>query len=296
MNKAEYLTKLLKKGGNEATLYLLELFSELQDELESVKQSLEKNPPEETKIEKIAIKLATKLATLEKGDKGDKGDTPTTDEVKPIIESLLPNDDYYIKTIAPLLTKAVSEIEVIHGKTPTKEEILSLIEEVMPEPKMHSEEEMQSMIEPLLPNKEDLIDEIETDLEEDIPKLGEPIRDALELINEEDKKLKIEAVGYLREELDNLKKIKSSTFGGGGGTSGVYSHLDLYDLSSQTDGVLKTFSVPGMTKPFFMISSDFPTPLFLNNGFTYSSTANTITLTTDNAPSSGSQLGLFYSF
>lgn len=293
MNKAEYLTKLLKKGGNEASLYLLELFSELQDELESVKQSLEKNPPEETKIEKIATKLATKLAIIEKGDKGDM---PTADDIKPIIESLMPNEEYYIKTITPLLAKAVSEIKVVNGKTPTKEEILSLIEEVMPEPKMHSEEEMQSMIEPLIPKKEDLIDEIETDLEQDIPKLGEPIRDALELISEEDKKLKIEAVGYLRKELDDLKKIKSSTFGGGGGTSGVFSHLDLYDLSSQTNGVLKTFSVPGMTKPYFIISSDFPTPLFLGNGFTYSSTANTITLTTDNAPSSGSQLGLFYSF
>lgn len=53
-------------------------------------------------------------------------------------------------------------------------------------------------VKPLLPTVKDI--------ENNLPQLGEPIRDALELINEEDKKLKIDAIGYLREELDKLKK------------------------------------------------------------------------------------------
>lgn len=60
------------------------------------------------------------------------------------------------------------------------------------------------------------IDEIEKDL----PKLGLSVRDSLELIQEEKEKLKIEAIGYLRKELDELKdliKSKSTSTGSVGG-------------------------------------------------------------------------------
>lgn len=174
-------------------------------------------------------------------------------------------------------------------------DMMSKMESKMEEVKDGKDADEERMIEELtskIPKAEEILDKVEKDL----PKLGEPIRDSLELIEDEDKKLKIEAIGYLRKELDELKRMASKITLGGGGVSSISSHLDLYDLSSQTNGVLFTFSVPGMAKPYMLLSSDFPTPLFLNNGFTYSATNNTITLTTDNAPSSGSQLGLFYSF
>lgn len=63
-----------------------------------------------------------------------------------------------------------------------------------------------SELKPLIPK--------EVVLEKEIPEMGEPIRDALEKLTDDDR-LKIEAIKDLREELDDLKKFKKS-YGGGG--------------------------------------------------------------------------------
>lgn len=135
------------------------------------------------------------------------------------------------------------------------------------------------------------------DIEKDLPKLGTSIRDGLELLVDNERLDKSAVKGFdevllaikrLEEELKKIRdaKFSSSNFIGGG----VSKTPEAFDLSSKTNGVLKTFSVPGLSKALFVMSSDFPTVLMLNNGFTYSATTNTITLQTDNAPSSGSQL------
>jgi hypothetical protein len=78
--------------------------------------------------------------------------------------------------------------------------------------------------------------------------------------------------------------------GGGGDIS------YMKDLSTLTDGSTKTFTVPYNRKAHFVVGSDFPSILFENNGFTVSGAdRTTLTLTSVNAPSSGSQLGFFYS-
>lgn len=67
----------------------------------------------------------------------------------------------------------------------------------------------------------------------------------------------------------------------------------LADLSSSTDGVTKVFTLPINPSRIIMVTcSDFPTVLFLNNGFTRA--GGVLTLTVDNAPSQGSQLGCLY--
>ena len=75
------------------------------------------------------------------------------------------------------------------------------------------------------------------------PDTGQMIVSKLETLDEEDK-LKIESIKNLRDELDKLeKKMKSSgvvSYGGGGGGGAVKS----YNLSSQLNGILKTFSLP----------------------------------------------------
>ena len=66
----------------------------------------------------------------------------------------------------------------------------------------------------------------------------------------------------------------------------------LADLTDQTNGVTKVFTVPSFRRAIMVMGSDFPTVLFSGNGFTAGGV--TLTLTTTNAPSEGSQLGFLY--
>ncbi len=70
--------------------------------------------------------------------------------------------------------------------------------------------------------------------------------------------------------------------------------VKFYDLSSQTNGSTKIFTVPkGLAG--VIIGSDFPTILMENNGFTLNKTRTQLTLTFATAPSAGSQLLYQYS-
>jgi hypothetical protein len=104
--------------------------------------------------------------------------------------------------------------------------------------------------------------------------------------DEKIKKEKVEGLSELEDEIKVVKNTNRLGLRAAGDT--VY----LADLSTQTNGVLKSFTIPLYRRPIMVIGSDFPTALFLNNGFTI--VPGTVTLTTDNAPSSGSQLGFLY--
>lgn len=85
------------------------------------------------------------------------------------------------------------------------------------------------------------IDEIEKDL----PRLGKPIRDALELLPDGEK-LKIEAIENLREELDRLKN--EAKLGGGTQTGFNAGALQIHMIDDETptgtkNGVNKTFTL-----------------------------------------------------
>jgi len=87
------------------------------------------------------------------------------------------------------------------------------------------------------------------------------------------------------------KKFKNLVVGKGKkGGSGDVIHME--DLTSQTNGITKVFTVPAHRKALMVICSDFPTILLSGNGFTTSGT--TLTLTPTNAPSSGAQLAFQY--
>jgi hypothetical protein len=91
-------------------------------------------------------------------------------------------------------------------------------------------------------------------------------------------------------EIESLAKVAQATkrtFGAAG------NFIYVSDLSSQTNGVLKTFTVPAHSRGIMVMGSDFPSILFNGNGYS-EPTATTITLTTENAPSTGSQLGYMY--
>lgn len=134
------------------------------------------------------FKFAEKIANnILKDVKGDKGDSPT--------------DEHLVSLIKPLVPEAIP------GYTPTDEELLNLIEPLIPE--IDTDEVVadataivESNLIPLIP--------IVPKLNEELPKLGFPIRDGLESIKEEEDKLKIEAIKNLRAELDETKKAATS--------------------------------------------------------------------------------------
>jgi len=120
---------------------------------------------------------------------------------------------------------------------------------------------------PLIPPK--------IDLGTELPKLGEPIRDALELL-QGDERLDKSAIKGLQEELDRILKIaesKTQIIGGGGvGKQNVY----YYDLSSQLNGVLKTFSMPAFARILDVKLSSAPV---LRPTVDWTSDANAYTIT-----------------
>jgi len=97
----------------------------------------------------------------------------------------------------------------------------------------------------------------------------------------------------MMDKMDRMMKAMASSSANRGGARSSHA-MKVYNLSSYTNGTLKVFSVPKNVVGF-VISSDFPTILMENAGFTKNAATTTITLTTDNAPSSGSQLSFIYS-
>ena len=118
-----------------------------------------------------------------------------------------------------------------------------------------------------------------TELSEHLAKLdaliiGENVRNSLEALPEGEK-LAIEAIEGLRKELNELKKARGGATNGGGivGRDIVKD----YDLSSQLDGVTKTFNIPAVWNIISVHCSSFPHALRKNIDFTY--TPQTITFT-----------------
>lgn len=105
----------------------------------------------------------------------------------------------------------------------------------------------------------------------------EEIRDALETL-EGAERLKIEAIHNLREELDRLEKIinTKNTGGVGGGIIGR-DFFKQVDISSQLDGVTKTFNVPAMWTVLSVVTSSFPHALRPTIDYTFTSTTITFT-------------------
>lgn len=104
----------------------------------------------------------------------------------------------------------------------------------------------------------------------------EEIRNSLELIKDEEEKLKISAIGYLRQELDELRKLVSKntqTFVGGGGKGKVKS----YDLSTSLNGVTKTFNLPAMWSVVSIHSTSSPIVFRPITDYTFTPTSVTFT-------------------
>lgn len=133
----------------------------------------------------------------------------------------------------------------------------------------------QDALKPLIPTL--------PNLEVELPQLGAPIRDSLELLPDGEK-LKIEAIEKLREELDELKKLiqqkNATTYVGGGSGSGGRI-CKSYDLSPYLDGVTKVFSLPAMWRINSVDGSSFPNAFRRTTDWVHDPSASTITFTSE---------------
>ena len=95
---------------------------------------------------------------------------------------------------------------------------------------------------PLIPTEDNLVKRLSLRL----PQLGEKVLDAVQNL-EEDQRWEIKDVNELRKELEELRNLGSRTVGGGGGGVGS-TQVHYYDISSQLNGVLKTFTMPAFLR------------------------------------------------
>lgn len=101
-------------------------------------------------------------------------------------------------------------------------------------------------IKPLIPT----IESIETDL----PKLGEQIRDSLELL-EGDNRLDASAIKGLKEQFDKFENAMNTRLMSVGMNR---NNIQYYDLTDQCDGSKKSFNIPGNYKVLEVKSTQFP--------------------------------------
>ena len=127
-------------------------------------------------------------------------------------------------------------------------------------------EAVKSLI-PIIPNTK-----------EEISNAGDIIATALEKLPEETK-LKIDAVKNLRQELDELKKMKGTIHLGGSSLGGHIVKAE--DITSQLNGVLKTFTLPAFWRVISIHSSSFPFSFRPTTDYTTDAAANSITFTSE---------------
>jgi hypothetical protein len=128
------------------------------------------------------------------------------------------------------------------------------------------------------------------EIEKDLPKLGPEIRNALELLQGEER-LDKDAIDGLDEE---LKRLEAKIATKGGGTVGQPNNAVQYaDLTSQCNGVTKSFEVPRHRKVVALQSTQFP---IIYRPVTDFTTANkTLTLTAEvSAPETNQTLIFLY--
>lgn len=122
-----------------------------------------------------------------------------------------------------------------------------------------------------------------TDLENKIPVLGIQIRDGLELLTGDERldKSAIKGLEDIEKDITNLKNNKGNKtiYTGTGGSSSGGRNVQAYDLSSQLNGVLKTFTIPAFWRVISVHSTSFP--FVFRPTVDYTTNGSTITFTSE---------------
>lgn len=195
------------------------------------------------KITKLQEALSS--MQLEKGDKGDVGES-------------------YILT--PQDIKAIAELVVVPPKIIEKIQVIKeipVVREIIKEP--------ITQIVKISPQD---IKAMEDNIEKNLARLGTVFRDALELLQDEER-LSADAI----KDLDERIKIVAATVSGSGKiiSVGGRGHIKQYDLSDQLNGVLKTFNLPANWAVLAVSSSSMPNAFRFGIDYTYTTTSITFT-------------------
>lgn len=184
--------------------------------------------------------------------------------------------DLFIKSsVNQELKNKISEVDkkmelVKAYKLPTTSELVSEVSKIV-----------EDLILPKIPKIPDApkIPTIE-ELEADIPKLGSEIRNALELL-QDDERLDVSAIKGLDELIKKVEKLseakQTTRFVGGGGGVGRHNTF-YYDLSPYLDGTTKTFSLPATWK-VIGVHSGGSTPATFRSTIDFTWSPNSITFT-----------------
>lgn len=114
-------------------------------------------------------------------------------------------------------------------------------------------------------------------LEEELPKYGEAVRDALELL-QDDERLDITAIKGLEELLEEIKQTK--VLGGAGGSGAGKFNTSKHNLSGSLDGSTRTFNLPAFREVISVHLSSLPL-MIEDEDFTVDGSAGTITFTSE---------------
>lgn len=122
------------------------------------------------------------------------------------------------------------------------------------------------------------------DIEADLPRLGTSIRDGLELLQGDERldKSAVKGIEDIERDVDELKNRKGNTVYVGGGSSGGGRIVKVYDISSQLNGVTKTFTLPAFWRIVSVQSSySVPNTFLPTTHYTSDASAMTITFTSE---------------
>lgn len=261
----------------------------------------------ERKMEKSIPDLSAVLEQV----KGTPGYTP--EKGKDYDDGKDADPDVVAQRLLPVLISYFDKIRPKNGETPSDEKLLALIKANMPEIKNGEDADNEYIITELckeIPKhvqkmkidvdvlKAELLVALESTFTKEELK-GEVIVERVNALPiEREKQIGKEHIRDLVEDLrvlrQSIRELKKDKGGGGGGGGGGGDIIHMKDLSSQTNGITLSFTVPKHRKAIMVIGSDFPSVLFENNGFTVNVARTQITLTVTNAPSTGSQLGFQY--
>lgn len=243
----------------------------VEDFLEAVKKIMahidEKQSENKKELEKVATLIAEKL--LEATDKIESEKDRLKDEEKKLKQ-------IHKDTLLDLSERQKSFTELVQAK-------INSIREPQ-DGKDADEEEIAMSVYDMLLEK---IPDIE-DIENDIPKMGERVRDSLELL-QGDERLTIDAIKDLREELNKLRKSTALGGAGSGIPLSMWPRHEEFTMDGILDTVVLSQAPAAAGQAVFNVSINGQVQTRSTN---YTINGNTITFTF--TPMSGDLVGVTY--
>lgn len=178
--------------------------------------------------------------------------------------------------------RMMSEMMLSMTKTEKKmvKDCMDKCETMCAEMEQKHKEEMGKMdleVRMIKADREAIIEDTLAKIPEEVEETPQQVRNKLETLKGKER-LPIDAIDGLTEKLEEVSKIKGQVQFVPNGSSGG-GIVKAYDLTSQLNGVLKTFSLPAFWRVISVHSSSVPNAFRPTTDFTTDASAMTITFT-----------------